>query len=615
MLDRARTKPSPVRKPGTGVGAGGRGAAAEPSDTDNTGDIIALLHDHDIGDSGMCVWNLGSFTCGNWWQGAVYQTLVTINVTAQQKEGVIQVLPDLATAWTLSPDGKTYTFTTRQDVTFSNGDPFNAYVVWTDFYMQYYMYGNAPNFVFGLPLFNFDAVNFGPATLSLVKESGLSSPSQNLLSIMEDNNWPVFVKDQNTIVFQLAVPFTGFLTTLVSPYILEMYDPVYIMENGGPGAPGTPNSYFIGHMPPGTGPYVVESVIESSRMVFVKNDDYWGRSLTPAEVAANPILDPGHFETIVVKYIPDNSVRYLDLMKGEAHLAPITGSNFQLILQSKSPDYKWVTWGAYSATVVFMSMHTQRYPTSIRDVRLAIVHAINVTEIIDRALFGQGIPYVGPESPNYGEYYNPGNLSPYEYDVAAAKEHLARAGFPDGKDFPALTLNIDSLSAWEMTAAQLVQKDLAAIGITVNIVVTTFPTFISTYMQGYDMNLHNPQVADMAFNSGNAYSPDYIGVTNYLAQFTTNMSTFGNFAVYNSDATYRALNLFTSSNDKAALREAMIAAYQQIYDDAPYDWFFVCKLPQVDGSIVYNTKVVTSLWNEPQLYGGEDLPLLNTIAD
>ena len=84
-----------------------------------------------------------------------------------------------------------------------------------------------------------------------------------------------------------------------------------------------------------------------------------------------------------------------------------------------------------------MAMNTQEYPTNITDVRLAIVHAINYSNIINTAVFGFGLPMVGPETPNFGLIAtDPGNVSQYSYNITLAEQYLAQAGFPAGKDCP-----------------------------------------------------------------------------------------------------------------------------------------------------------------------------------
>jgi peptide/nickel transport system substrate-binding protein len=554
----------------------------------------------------------GIFNYPNWWEDSVYQYLVVLNASAENL-GIIQPLPALATSWNVSSDGRTYTFALKQGVTYSDGDPFNAYDVWAMFYLQYYMFGNATNFLYGLPIFDFSNVQFGPATMSLMSQNGLVSPSQTLLSTMQNNRWPVYVADQNTIVFQLSSPYSGFLPLLDAPFLM-LFDPVFVMQHGGPGAPGSANPYFILNPPPGTGPYVISSVIENTRYVFVKNPNYWGSTLTPSEVAANPALDPGHFQNIVVNSVPDSTVRYLDLTQNRVQMASVVGSDFEILLKSNNPTYNWVTFGNYSAMQVFMSMNTQVAPTNNLDVRLAIVHAINITAVMENAVFGQGSSYFGPETPIYGQYYNTGNHSPYDYNPTEAADYLAKAGYPNGKGLAPITLNIDTLLPWEETGAEVIQQELSVIGITVNIEVTSYQTFLSVYYAPYSQMLNDSSVAQMAFDSGYAYAPDYIGVTDFLGQFTTNSSSYANFALYNSNPTYHAFQLFTRSNNSTELVQAMGAAETQVYNDVPYEWLFLCKLPIVDGSDVYNTQVVHSYFIEPNLYGESDLPLLNTIG-
>src|SRR5947209_20042516 len=59
----------------------------------------------------------------------VYQSLVNYNGTKYT-----DYLGVLAKRWTVSPSGYNYTFTLRQDVHFSNGHQFNAYVMWFSLY-------------------------------------------------------------------------------------------------------------------------------------------------------------------------------------------------------------------------------------------------------------------------------------------------------------------------------------------------------------------------------------------------------------------------------------------------------------------------------------------------
>jgi ABC-type transport system substrate-binding protein len=68
----------------------------------------------------------------------VYQELVTWNGS-----DYMHVVPMLATNWTVSPDYKHYIFTLRQGVYFTDGEAFNATVVWFSFYRTILM-GQGP---------------------------------------------------------------------------------------------------------------------------------------------------------------------------------------------------------------------------------------------------------------------------------------------------------------------------------------------------------------------------------------------------------------------------------------------------------------------------------------
>ncbi len=201
-----------------------------------------------------------------------------MNLTAEYNYGVIQYMPGLAINWTESASGATYTFNIRPNVTFSNGDPLNAYQVWMQMYGYYYLSSNSSTWLESYPLFNMTTVNFGPATIALINQSGLIAPSQQALGIMDNSSWPIYVTSPTQIVFQLMAPFNYFPGTLVA-YEGLVFDSQWLLDNGGFGTPTDFNPNFNQNPIPGTGPYMMESMSEQAYVQFVQNPKYWGDEL------------------------------------------------------------------------------------------------------------------------------------------------------------------------------------------------------------------------------------------------------------------------------------------------------------------------------------------------
>ena len=316
-------------------------------------------------------------------------------------------MPDLATDWSVSPDGTVYTFNLRHNVTFSNGDPFNAYQVWGDWYEFYYLSGNSSSFMNGYKVFDMSNAKFGPATIALMTQSGVINPTPELLKIMSDNTWPIYVTGPNQIVLHLKAPFRWMLQVLTM-YMGLILDTQYILENGGFGTLTGINTYFNTHPIPGTGPYVTVSFEIGSYEKFTQNPNYWGRNLTPAEIQANPYLDPGHVKNVVVYAKPDDVVRYTDLSTGAAQIVSILTQNWPLV--RANPDkYGYFVMPNNSLILVGIGINTMRYPTNITAFRQAIVHAVNVTEVNQRVYFGTMVPMMGPEYRAEKEFYDLGN--------------------------------------------------------------------------------------------------------------------------------------------------------------------------------------------------------------
>jgi len=244
-----------------------------------------------------------------WWEYDVYQTLVNYDVKTEYGSGGYFYLPGLSDNWTVSPDGTTYTFHIRQNVTFSNGDPYNAYQAWLIFYTQYFMGGNASVFYAYNTILNTSQVRFGPVTIQILNQSGLIHPSSQALAIMQNSTWPIYATGPNQLVFHLTRPFL-YLLNVLSGLDGLMFDGQFFLQHGGPAQFGAQSlNYFVNNPTPGTGPYMIANFSVNSYIRFTQYPGYWGNTLPSSVISANRLLDPGHAKTVIIYYKPDDVAR------------------------------------------------------------------------------------------------------------------------------------------------------------------------------------------------------------------------------------------------------------------------------------------------------------------
>ncbi len=546
---------------------------------------------------------------------ASWQTLVAVNLTADYPGSVIQYLPDLATNWTVSASGTIYTFNLRQNVTFSNGDPFNAYQVWTVYYGFYYLSDNSTAWYNGYPLFNMAPVNFGPASISLLQQSGLINPNSQALAMMSNSSWPIYAPNQNTIVFQITHPFQWFLGTLQA-LLACIYDAQYLLQNGAFGTPTSLNTYFNTNAIPGTGPYMVTSVSNLQYVGFTQNPTYWGKNLPESTIVSNPVIDPGHVKNILVKVVSSPTSEYIDLSSGTAQMTdPLGGAVFSLILANPE-KFGYVTMPPASGEMALESFNTQIYPTNITDVRLAIVHAINMTNLISDS-YGPGsyTQIVGPEYPAWSQFYDLGNYTPYSYNLTLANQYLTAAGFPNGKGLPSLNWTLASNCALCIERASIAQADLAQIGINVVIQEVTFDQWCDLICNPYSYLINNTNtISNIMDPEGQDAQPEFLSPVEYWTAFVTNNSAFSNTAIYSTPITDACAASFFNGSSVATIQSICAQAQKQVYDDAPYWGWGICKYLFGDSSPAWDKDVVQNGYMDP-LYGGiSTIPILNTIT-
>ena len=555
-------------------------------------------------------------TGSEWVAISVYQSLVTLNGSLLYRTGNIsQVLPMLATDWTVSPDGMTYTFNLRQNVTFSNGDPFNAYQVWGDWYNFYYLAGNASNFMNGYDVFDTSNVNFGPATIALMTQSGLINPSTSLLNIMMNNTWPIYVTGPYQIVLHMKVPFR-FLLQLLPTYAGLILDTQYVLENGGFGTPAAISTYFNTNSIPGTGPYMVSDFQIGSFEKLTQNPTYWGRNLMPEEIQANPYLDPGHVKNIIVYAKTDDVVRYTDLSTGAVQIASILTQDWPSV-QANPDKYGYFLFPNSSLIMDAIGMNVLRYPTNITAFRQAIVHAINVTDINQKVFFGTLVPMVGPEYSGAKEFYDLGNFMPYSFDLNLARQYLAQSGVNVATLAP-IEFRVIAGCANCLATAEIVQADLAVLGITVTVIVTPPSEYalpltpgVSSYQASVAVAQQESQLNYVGFPD---FAPGVPSPADAWISFVNLNSPTGNYANYGNPVVQQCVDVWFSTTNVTTIKDACAAANAQIYQDVPYIWLGTPTLPLSAGSVVWDKSVVNGFLMDPTFTGDQSTPILNTIT-
>lgn len=169
----------------------------------------------------------------------------------------LQVIPALASEWEMISD-TTWQVKLRDDVTFSNGEPFDADAV----------------------KFNFDRI-LDPDT---------ASPRRSLIVTLDS----VEVVDEHTVNFHTSQRDGAFPLALA---YIEMAAPRYMQEVG-------PEEFA--KKPIGTGPFVLVSDNPGRGIVMERNEDYFG--------------EPAKVERLVIKVIPETASRIAALQAGEVHI-------------------------------------------------------------------------------------------------------------------------------------------------------------------------------------------------------------------------------------------------------------------------------------------------------
>jgi peptide/nickel transport system substrate-binding protein len=478
----------------------------------------------------------------------------------------------LAQNWTVSSDGMTYTFYLRPGVTFSNGDPFNAYVEWFSMYRTLVM-NQAPAWILGQNLAASNGAGFN-ITDSILNSINYTNPSPKDISYMTYANQSVQVVSSNQLVLHLGygyngnVPYSAFLATLITPMAMAV-DPNVVEANGGVVA-GQPNNYLETHAL-GTSFYKLQSWVQGQSITLVKNQNYWGVGVSASDL--NYAIQPAILDTINF-YYKGTSAMLADLQSNAAQMIIAPSTQYNVLKQAAgiTANVMPIVFGS-SESIIFIYMDPYAFPP-FQDLRVrqAISYAIDYKSIIHSVYNDLATQWVGPVPPGFPEYNaSTSGLQPYQYNPTTAASLLAQAGYksilpngtalnPSGKVFPSVNFLYDADNSPQSQAAQIISGELQAVGITITLSPLTFKQYANVIYSSENVN-------STAYPFGiSYYSEDYTAAIDYVTAITTTGQVgFSGFT--NQTVTGWTVAAASSLDEGAVIRN-----FQQITRAMYYDY-------------------------------------------
>jgi peptide/nickel transport system substrate-binding protein len=281
----------------------------------------------------------------------------------------LEPLPSVATSWSVSPDGGTYTFQLRPGIKFHDGKPVTpADVKWSIEYVQEPKNGA-----------------FGRADFTVVQQVDIEEP--------------------NRIRIRLKTPFSPFLAMVSGIHILPILpkDSLKIGER--------PESF-----PAGTGPFRFVAWKPAQELRVQRFDSYWQKGL--------PYLDEIRFIFGV-----DNTTRLNAVRSGDLEISEeIAMDDILRIREGKLPGIGLAL--APAGNHPRMGINHCRPPFNDLKVRQAFAYALDKQELLNGVYSGVGIPT--NQKLVQGTKWFVAEIPDRKQDVQRAKALLAEAGYPDG---------------------------------------------------------------------------------------------------------------------------------------------------------------------------------------
>jgi len=448
----------------------------------------------------------------------------------------LQVIPMIAKSWSISEDGKQYTFILRTDVYFHDNQ-------------EYTFKGKrrvvAADFVY---------------SFSRILDPEVASPGAWIFRNvkLDPNEQPLFeALNDTTFRITLETPFPPFLSILAMKYCSVV--PKEVVEHYG--------KEFRKH-PVGTGPFQFQMWEEGIKLVLRKNPTYFEKDENGTPL---PYLDG-----VAITFIIDKQAMFMEFMKGNLDFMSGLDPCYKDALLTKegklNPQYKdQITLQTapylnteYLGFLLQEKKDGKENPLLIKEVRQAINYGFDREKMI--RFMRNGIGYAGTSGfvPMGMGSFNRERVKGYHYDPQKAAELLKKAGFPNGKGLPPISL---SVSASYLDLTQYMQHELSKLGLVIKLDVQQAAQQ-RQMMRNYQL----------PFFRG-SWIADYPDAENYLSLFYSK-----NFQPMGSNYTHYENSVFDNIFEKS----------QQVTDDKERNEYYT----KMDSLLMEDAPVVVLFYDQ-----------------
>lgn len=376
------------------------------------------------------------------------------------------LVPELASSWTVSPDGRRYSFTLRPGVRFSTGRPFTAADV-----------------AYSLERLLRTRASPGARFFSgLVGAGAFAAGRAKTISGID-------ARDPGRVIFTLEKPDPLFLHKLAMPFA-AVVDREAAERYG---------EDFARH-PVGTGPFTLAGWVYGQRLVLRRNPRYFRTGL--------PYLD-GVELTIGVS----PQLAWFKYEAGEVDISGIPPAEFPRVVSD--PRFAPLLLHRTTLRTQYVGLNCEMRPFDHIAVRRAVNIAVNkerILELINRqGVVARGI--LPPDMPGFDP-----TLKGWPHDPERARRLLAAAGLPARELRATFWVSSDDTS---LRIAQSIQQDLRDIGLRLEIKPVGFPALIEA--------IRNPHMVPLFLLGWEADFPDpsnFLSVLLHSRQRGDNNNTF-----------------------------------------------------------------------------------------